>query len=764
MLDTSKTDHPTTAMLASADATTGMFDLLTRTTERRLERARQGAGTRSGEWHDDVQALAGGIRGVNGPLGLMLAFQGWAIDAAQRQVLFLDVLRKRGDQFLEHEAAGAPPVLIYDYELVLDGATLPRPCNYFLLRILPPAGIEIDVAKRPYVIIDPRAGHGAGIGGFKPDSQVGVALKSGQPTYFVAFRPMPEPGQTIAVVTDAEAAFLRLIRELHPESPKPIVIGNCQGGWAAAILAATHPELTGPIVLSGAPMAYWSGTVGQDPMRYAGGLTGGAMPSALMADLGGGLFDGAALVKNFEGLNPGRTQFRKYFDLYTNIDTGEARFLEFERWWGGLHLMNGEEMQWIVENLFVGNRLAANEAMLEPGRPIDLRSIKAPVIVFASRGDNITPPAQALNWIVDTYADESEIEIRGQRIVYVVHEDVGHLGIFVSSKVATREHTEIASILETIEALPPGLYELIIEDVIGVGEAKRFSVSFARRTTAEIAALDDARADERAFAAVARASEMLTELYETTARPVIRAMITRPVADAGRATHPLRLQRSAFASRNPFMSWVSQAADQVKAERRPADPENPFVIAERAWADVVEASYDRVRDWRELMTETMFFSAWANPFAAWYGAPRVQQRTRAPVESLRDLPEVVSALDHIETGGYPEALIRMLVLIAATRATGVRRSRLERSFSVLTTREPFASMEVAARARLIHEQSLIARFAPVQAFTSLPALIPTAGNRRKALATVAYVVGDVTEMDTATQEYFDDLRSLLSLD
>lgn len=43
------------------------------------------------------------------------------------------------------------------------------------------------------MIIDPRAGHGAGIGGFKPDSQVGDAFADGHAVYFVAFRPMPEP-------------------------------------------------------------------------------------------------------------------------------------------------------------------------------------------------------------------------------------------------------------------------------------------------------------------------------------------------------------------------------------------------------------------------------------------------------------------------------------------------------------------------------------------------------------------------------------------
>ena len=59
---------------------------------------------------------------------------------------------------------------------MLDGANLPRLSNYLLLRILPPEGVEVDDTRRPYIIIAPRAGHGAGIGGFKFDSEVGVAL------------------------------------------------------------------------------------------------------------------------------------------------------------------------------------------------------------------------------------------------------------------------------------------------------------------------------------------------------------------------------------------------------------------------------------------------------------------------------------------------------------------------------------------------------------------------------------------------------------
>ncbi|MGL4975441.1 MAG: DUF3141 domain-containing protein, partial [Bosea sp. (in: a-proteobacteria)] len=196
-------------------------------------------------------------------------------DAGQRAVMTADTLRKRGDVFLEHEAAGCPPVLAYDYEVVMDGKDLPYPSNYVLLKITPPEGVTVIDRKRPYIIIDPRAGHGPGIGGFKADSQVGVALRDGHPVYFVSFRREPEPGQFLSYVTRSEAAFVREVMRLHPESPKPIIAGNCQGGWATLLLAAANPDLTGPIIINGAPVAPWSGRVGENPMRYNAGVLGG---------------------------------------------------------------------------------------------------------------------------------------------------------------------------------------------------------------------------------------------------------------------------------------------------------------------------------------------------------------------------------------------------------------------------------------------------------------------------------------------------------
>jgi hypothetical protein len=119
------------------------------------------------------------------------------IDAWQRSILFLDVLRQRGNNSAEHNARSAPNVLSFDVELVLDGRSLPRPVNYGLVRIIPPKGTLIDPTKRPFIVFDPRACHGPGIGGMKHDSEIGVALAAGHPCYFVGFLPEPMPGQTI---------------------------------------------------------------------------------------------------------------------------------------------------------------------------------------------------------------------------------------------------------------------------------------------------------------------------------------------------------------------------------------------------------------------------------------------------------------------------------------------------------------------------------------------------------------------------------------
>ncbi|KZL17921.1 alpha/beta hydrolase fold protein [Pseudovibrio axinellae] len=708
-----------------------------------------------------TQVLADSWKNYETPKDVFEAWTQYVKDSGERAILTMDALRESSDTFYDHQAKGCPPVLIYDYEVIVEGRNLPRPCNYMLLKIIPPDGVEVFDWKRPYVIIDPRAGHGAGIGGFKDDSQVGVALRGGHPVYFVAFHPMPEPEQELAHVTHAEATFLREIISRHPESPKPIVIGNCQGGWAAAILAAVYPELVGPIVLNGAPMSYWSGKMGQDPMRYSAGLSGGIVPALLSADLGNGVFDGANLVQNFEMLNPGRNWFRKYYDLYSNIDSAEKRYLDFQKWWGGYYYMTEAEFRWILDNLFIGNKLAKNEAFLEPGRPIDLKTIKSPIIVFSSFGDNITPPDQALNWIADTYTDEAEIEILGQRILYMLHEDVGHLGIFVSSSVARREHAQVASTLKTIEAMPPGLYKMQIVKKKGKGSDAKFTVSFARKTIDEMLKETDTRTDEKAFAGVARFSESMEDIYDSTVGPLLKTMTSKQVADKTRGMHPMRLANGAFASTNPFMFAPSMAAASIKQNHKPNQAKTPFHYWEDMLADSVEYGWDALKDWREAFIENSFLTFWASPAAVEYGKALSFRRPKVPMQDLHSLTSIQNALKKIEKGGVAAAIVRIVLMIADTR-TEVRGEKLERFNEVLTTWAPFKSMEPKERNFLIHDQTLIARFEMEAGYNALPILLRSEKDKTYAYKALTYIIGKEDDMAPTSLGLWGSLKSMLN--
>ena len=193
------------------------------------------------------------------------------LDAWQRSVLFLDVLRERGNIYQEQSAKEVPHVLTFQAELVRDGRTLDRPVNYALVRIVPPAGTGSILPRRPIIVVDPRAGHGPGIGGMKQDSEIGMAMAAGHACYFIGFLPKPMPGQTIEDVCRAEAIFVEDVAARHPEAEvKPIIIANCQAGWQIMMMAATNPDRTGPIMLAGSPLSYWAGVRGKNPHAVSG--------------------------------------------------------------------------------------------------------------------------------------------------------------------------------------------------------------------------------------------------------------------------------------------------------------------------------------------------------------------------------------------------------------------------------------------------------------------------------------------------------------
>ncbi|WP_457093248.1 DUF3141 domain-containing protein [Microvirga sp. P5_D2] len=683
------------------------------------------------------------------------------LDFSQRSILFWDTLRQRGNNWIEHEKAGKPPLLDFDWEMIADARTFERPVNYALVRIVPPEGVRTDPEQRPFVIIDPRAGHGPGIGGFKQDSQVGVALKAGHPVYCVIFFPDPMPEQTLADVSRAEAEFLRIVGERHPKTRKPVLFGNCQGGWASMLVGAMEPDLVGPIVINGAPMSYWAGNDGENPMRYAGGILGGTWPALLASDLGAGKFDGAYLVENFEYLNPANTYFDKFYTLFSKIDTEPERFLEFERWWGGFFLMNREEIRWIVENLFVGNNLADGDAEWSEGRAFNLRAIKSPIILFASLGDNITPPQQAFNWVADLYPTTEALKANGQVIVGLMHESVGHLGIFVSGQVAKREYTQITDLIGYIEHLPPGLYGMQVEEQNRDGSV-HYDVLLTERRVEDLQVLQKyGRKDEMPFKAVEATSETLASAYETFVHPVISTMVTPAGASLRRAMQPQRAQRWTVSDLNPFLWPLKGMADMAKANRLSRDNDGPMAMMERWTAAMTSASLDFYRDLRDAAVENTFFRTYG-PASIGMANDEQVDVSEEPFDA-RDTPLVKEALTHIEDGDRTKAIVRAALLVAK-EGTGRRRlSAMKKARELVGKDIGLVDMSAEVARGIIREQSYIVDFEPVKALTALPKLLRTPEDRRSLLDLLDRIEGRI-EANSKQVSLLAEIRHLLSED
>ncbi len=660
-------------------------------------------------------------------------------DFWQRTILFWDVLRQRSNQYYEHKAMKIPNVLRFEAEVLVDGRQLERPVNYGLARIKPPKGVLLDMQKRPFVVVDPRAGHGPGIGGFKADSEIGVAMKAGHPCYFIGFGPEPMPHQTIEDIMRAEAVFLEKVIQLHPEAEgKPCVIGNCQAGWAVMMLAATRPELFGPIIVPGSPMSYWAGVEGRNPMRYTGGLLGGSWLTALTSDLGHGKFDGAWLVGNFENLNPANTLWTKNYNVWANVDTEAQRFLDFETYWGGHVNLNAEEIQWIVDQLFIGNRLATAEIITSDGVRVDLRNIHSPIICFCSEGDNITPPQQALGWIVDLYEKDEDLLACGQTIVYTIHKQIGHLGIFVSGSVARKEHEELASNIDMIDVLPPGIYEAVLtprkaDDAGQELIAGEWITRFEHRTLDDIRAIvqPDAENDTQ-FAAVRGVSDVNLSLYRLLVQPFIQAFTSEQSAEWLRKLNPYTLPYELFSDRNPFMEQIANLAEEVRQDRRPVQPDNPLVRMQAIVSETVIALLNGWRDMRDRGLEQVFLAVYGSPLLqslVGLGASDESPRRRPGMEpeQIAFIKERIAELkDRLGEGGLVEAFVRSLVYIRMV-GQGVD----ERNFRALRRfRARYDKITLKEYKDLVRKQFFALLLDQNAAMAAIPSMLPDDRDKR----------------------------------
>ncbi len=698
------------------------------------------------------------------------ALQEYLVDSYQRSVLFLDVLRRRGNNQKAITSRPMATVLCFEHEIIMDGRSLPRPINYYLARIIPPAGSAIKLGKEPIIVVDPRAGQGPGIGGSKTESEIGAALAEGHPVYFFGFASEPVPHQTFLDVVEGQVSFVERVIESHPDSPRPIAFGNCQAGYQTLMVAMLRPDLFGTVIMAGSPMSYWQGMHGKAPLRYLGGLLGGSWLTALTSDLGNGKFDGAYLIANFDNLNPANFLWEKQYQVYANIDTEAQRYLGFERWWGDFIQLNGEEIQYLVDQLFIGDKLTRNELISNTGRVFDARNVTSPIICFTSMKDNISPPQQALGWILDLYRNVEEIRDRGRTIVYCIDPAAGHLAIFVSAKVAAKEDMAFVRTLDILDSLPPGLYEMLVTPK-KKGESGAelvqgdFVVRFEPRTFDDIRALGRNSVEEdRAFATVARLSELNLSLYRTFVQPFIRGVVSEPLAQTLRVLNPLRLSYTLFADDNPAMAPVAELANQVRTDRRPAAADNPMVRTQESVSKYVEMALNAYRDLRDRAEESLFFAVYSSPIVQGLlgtssagGAPRRLPRL-TPADEASFATARANARTKLRNGGVEEAIVRALLFVLL----GERRfdERVAAAFRELHWRQRHLTHQELKQ--MVRDQAAVLRLEPDKAIESLPALVSGLdADRAMLLEIVTEVVGAAGPFDEAARERLDRLARIL---
>jgi poly(3-hydroxyalkanoate) synthetase len=309
---------------------------------------------------------------------------------------------------------------------------------YAHLRDFSAAGAEAGVI--PTLVLPPQAGHSSQVVDFSPaQSQLDVIAAAGlSRVYALEWRPATTATRRVAI-TDYLDVIDRSIRRMGGRAN---VVGNCQGGWLAAIYAALHPERVHTLTLAGAPIDFHAGeSVIASSTRVLTGAFGLAPYKALVA-VGGGNMPGRAVLTNFIAIQP-QSELARQLQLLENIDDAGhvERYRVFEDWFKHTQDLPGAFYLWLVEHLFHRNELISGDLVID-GRRVDLGAITCPLFLLAGSTDHITPPPQL-------FAAADAVGTPAEQITMRTATG-GHLGLFMGRD-ALRE--DWPPLLEAVYAL-----------------------------------------------------------------------------------------------------------------------------------------------------------------------------------------------------------------------------------------------------------------------------------------------------------------------
>jgi len=257
------------------------------------------------------------------------------------------------------------------------------------------SGGDDDVV--PTLLFPPLAGHASCIIDRNGQSQVQLCITMGL-TKLYSFDWLSATSATKDTTEADRLDFItRAVDLIAGPAGTVNIVGDCQGGWEAALWAAMHPERVNTLIVAGAPI---DTSAGDGPAKQ---LMPILVPRGNMA-----LYK--AMVKAFGGIVPGinnvmgsiamdpATHVAEHLKVYAHVHDREYldHFSDYYDWY--LHPVDlpGKLYLWAAEHLFVRNELFTGKLEVA-GQTVSLRSITCPVFLLGGEEDDITPWQQVHN-------------------------------------------------------------------------------------------------------------------------------------------------------------------------------------------------------------------------------------------------------------------------------------------------------------------------------------------------------------------------------
>ena len=327
-------------------------------------------------------------------------------------------------------------------------------------------------------------------------------------------------------------------------------------------------------------------------------------------------------------------------------------------------------MQWIVDELFVGNRLATAEIVTREGERVDLRNIRSP-IVCSCQGRQHHPAATGARLDPRSLRRRFDIRVCGQTIVYRARHHHHHLRL---GRHRQEGAPGIRLNIDLIDVLPPGLYEAVMT-------GRPPSRSIRKRSTATGSCASNraawktsgpssgptppTSAASRQRGGFRNQPEPLSPAWSSPSSRRSRPTERRVAEEVQEHRTALRI----FSDRNPLMKRVAQLAEQVREHRQPATPDNPFLQWQATLSDSIIA-LDGYRDQRDAGMEKLFLTIYTAPVCrrCWErGRPTSRARARM-ARSASPTSTRIAELSGHHPGRAREAAIRALLWTMAGEA------------------------------------------------------------------------------------------------